>query len=863
MKLLSKFLRVIGVIFIILFSAYSIYLGAYGRDLLKEKGDEFFMFISTLESEFYDWRLQAHLPFNDKCYYETPEELINADLSALKVNTAHCTQDKFDVIIEKFRNIHTTEYFKYIAQEKAEEIYGYDKIFDEIEGDKLRAENKERDKRIFEEQFKLLREKQSLFVNELIRLKHENPNLFTGDLKEALTNPKKRFLSDKVVLIEVDDESLEAINSWPIPRENWTTLVNNLNSYGTKVIAFDVLFPEESQSCGEISADDLLAGSISEFQSTDNQHVILSYSVQEDEGATDDYFSEIPDEMYVNIIMSKQDDDRVTLREKKISKHNWPIQKLLNAEPHLAYLNSKEDSDGVFRHYSLVSNVDTLFFPSLGMQAYVSATGSEAELEIKNTGESFFTFGNQKLHINFSGETKIRWVGFKGNFQTMSLYKVIGADKDDAKMREFFKDKIVYIGSTALGAHDFRNTPVDTKLPGVYAHMNMTEMLLQEYFYQPIFESFKLSIIFLVASMVILMITMLFGRAILDIIVLGIILSVLYIVDYYYYLPEGYSLYLFFVFFSCISSYSFITFINFNQASNEKKQIKGAFSRYVAPSIVDDMLSNPEKLKVGGEKKDITCLFSDVRDFTSISEKLSPAELASALNRYMGEMTDIVFETNGTLDKYIGDAIVAFWGAPLDIGDHVNQAMDASVKMMEALPAINEEFAEKGLPEFKIGLGLNSGECSVGNMGSDQIFAYTALGDNMNLGARLESLCKHYGAQILVSEYTYEKMDHEKYTSRLIDKVKVKGKTQPVGVYEVLYSYHAFMIDQESLRVFKQAYQEFLEGKFKDALTKFESLVEKHPEDKASNRLLEACQHWIDNPPKEGEDWSVTTMTTK
>ena len=275
------------------------------------------------------------------------------------------------------------------------------------------------------------------------------------------------------------------------------------------------------------------------------------------------------------------------------------------------------------------------------------------------------------------------------------------------------------------------------------------------------------------------------------------------------------------------------------------------------------MLDNPDKLKVGGEKRDITCMFSDVRDFTSISEQLTATELAMALNRYMGEMTDIVFETNGTLDKYIGDAIVAFWGAPLDIGDHVNQAVDAGVRMLEALPAINKEFEEKNLPEFKIGLGLNSGECSVGNMGSDQIFAYTALGDNMNLGARLESLCKYYGAQILISEYTFKRLDQDRFTTRLIDNVIVKGKTEPVGVYEVLYSYHPFMKDQVSLKKFKEAFDLFLKGNFIEAKTSFDEILTIHPEDKASNRMSETCAHWIENPPKEGEDFRVTTMKTK
>ncbi len=184
----------------------------------------------------------------------------------------------------------------------------------------------------------------------------------------------------------------------------------------------------------------------------------------------------------------------------------------------------------------------------------------------------------------------------------------------------------------------------------------------------------------------------------------------------------------------------------------------------------------------------------------------------------MGKMTDIVFETNGTLDKYIGDAIVAFWGAPLEIGDHVTQAVEAAVKMLEALPSVNKELKEKGLPEFKIGLGLNSGECSVGNMGSDQIFAYTALGDSMNLGARLESLCKHYGAQILISEFTFERMDKKRFRARLIDKVRVKGKTEPVGVYEVLYSYHPLSKNPKALELFEEGYELFLSKDFERAI---------------------------------------------
>ena len=232
------------------------------------------------------------------------------------------------------------------------------------------------------------------------------------------------------------------------------------------------------------------------------------------------------------------------------------------------------------------------------------------------------------------------------------------------------------------------------------------------------------------------------------------------------------------------------------------------------------MLKDPEKLKVGGAKMDITCLFSDVRDFTSISEGLSATELSHSLNMYMGRMTDIVFDTKGTLDKYIGDAIVAFWGAPLEIGNHAQFAVEGAIQMMEALPAINEEFKKLNRPEFKVGIGLNSGECSVGNMGSDRIFSYTALGDNMNLGARLESLCKHYGAQILISEYTLARIDTTKIKYRPIDKVIVKGKTTPVQIYEVLHAYHYLTKDPEAFSFYMTAYSLFMKKQFQEAKQK-------------------------------------------
>lgn len=665
-----------------------------------------------------------------------------------------------------------------------------------------------------------------------------------------------------LVFLALDDESLQKIHSWPIPRENWATLLKNLKSYGAKVIAFDVLFPEPVQSCSEISPDTLLNQAINDFQSVEGNSVILAYTVQ-DKGVSSSFFDEVPEELYANMSENKIHNEDSTFSLKQVEKNTWPIPELLKSEPGLGFLNMEEDADGKFRHYQLVANVDGLFFPSLALKSYMSFTETNPTIEVENNRNGNVPFGKDNLSLNSNGETKIRWINAHKAFKTISLHKPIYAKENDPELTKIFKDKIVFIGSTATGAHDLRNTPIDSKLPGVFAHMNMTHMLLNNFFYNHQEDSINYSYYIYIVSYLILMIVMYFNRPILDVAALFSIIAVVYYLDSKFFLPEGYEIRLSYNFIALVSSYSWLTFLNFQQANSEKKMIKGAFSRYVAPSIVDDMLDHPDKLKVGGERKDITCMFSDVRDFTSISERLTATQLSKSLNRYMGEMTDIVFATNGTLDKYIGDAIVAFWGAPIDIGDHVNQAVDAGVKMLEALPAINAEFKAQDLPEFKIGLGLNSGECNVGNMGSDQIFAYTALGDNMNLGARLESLCKHYGAQILISEYTFDRMDQQRFQTRIIDRVRVKGKTQPVGVYEVLYNYHPFVLNPELLPKFKEAYQKYLDMDFQGAIDLFDEILKIIPEDKASNRLKESSQNWLENPPGEDDDHTITTMTTK
>jgi len=217
----------------------------------------------------------------------------------------------------------------------------------------------------------------------------------------------------------------------------------------------------------------------------------------------------------------------------------------------------------------------------------------------------------------------------------------------------------------------------------------------------------------------------------------------------------------------------------------EKKYIRQTFSKFVSKSVVDELLKDPDKLKLGGEKKILTVLFSDIRGFTTISERLTPEALVEHLNEYLQAMTDIVFKYLGTLDKYVGDEIMAFWGAPIPQEDHAVLAARASVEMMRVLGELNRKWVAEGKPELHIGIGLNTGDMVVGNMGSSSRMDYTLMGDNVNLGARLEGTNKVYGTNIIISEATYEYVkDH--IVARELDLIRVKGKELPVKIYELI-----------------------------------------------------------------------------
>jgi len=307
--------------------------------------------------------------------------------------------------------------------------------------------------------------------------------------------------------------------------------------------------------------------------------------------------------------------------------------------------------------------------------------------------------------------------------------------------------------------------------------------------------------------------------------------------------------------------YTAVTLYRYIIEEREKRKIRGAFSFYVNPSVVNEMLKNPEKLKLGGDKKELSVLFSDIRGFTTLAEEMEPETLVNLLNEYLTDMTNVVFEFDGLLDKYIGDAVMAVFGAPLEQTDHPMKACRTALKMLERLGKMQQKWEAEGTPRLDIGIGINTGPMVVGNMGSERRFDYTVMGDSVNLASRLEGINKEYGTRVVISEFTYDKVKDD-FFCRELDAVRVKGKVRPVKIFELLALRSEKDPRIDIIEPFAQALRHYREQEWDRAEEKFNEVLSKIPEDVAAQLYLQRIANLREEPPRPGWD-GVFTMKRK
>jgi len=388
--------------------------------------------------------------------------------------------------------------------------------------------------------------------------------------------------------------------------------------------------------------------------------------------------------------------------------------------------------------------------------------------------------------------------------------------------------KIVLVGTSAKGLSDLRPTPMDPEFPGVEIHANLISGIFDQNIKHSPVELWCTSVSslnFYFWDQLNLHIPL---ASILTLIVILFLLNIIY---------------------------------GFVVERRGKRQLSTLFGQYLPPELVTEMSEDPESYIQGAQTRDMSVLFSDIRSFTTISESLSAEELSELMNMYLTPMTKIIHNSRGTIDKYIGDAVMAFWGAPLKDEDHARHAIKGGLAMLERLKGVQEMFSERGWPQINIGVGINSGMMSVGDMGSEFRMAYTVLGDAVNLASRLEGLTKTYGVEIIVGEATKNAVPE--YAYRELDLVRVKGKEQPVGIYEPIALHNEISPDEEQeLDLFNDCLKHYRRQDWNTAESIFQQLIQAHPERLLYKLYLERTIDYRNSPP--GEDWDgVFTHKTK
>lgn len=545
---------------------------------------------------------------------------------------------------------------------------------------------------------------------------------------------------------------------------------------------------------------------------------------------------------------------------------------------------SRIEVDGFLRRYPLFyrsgSRLGTSFIPSLALQTYLAGSGNRAEVKVtrrdrKKTVTSFLIKDSSSekiiadIPVDEQGQIPINYQGPRGTLPYVSARDLFSDDPDvtiytrvdsdgpetfrtrKEKKEDFFKGKYVIVGATASGLSDLHNTPVDVNFPGAEIHLSVLRSILDKDFLRPL-GSQEITVPILVlatgtvsaiafANLEALAVTLLFVA----------ILAVGGIIDFWMFMSAGRMFSAFYIFLNLTTVYLVVNFYKYVFEERARKGIRQAFSKYVSPGVVAELLKSNDNTMLGGAKREVSIFFSDIRGFSEFSETMDPAELSKMLTEYLTPMTEIIFANKGTLDKYIGDGVMAFFGAPVDDSDHAYHACLCALQSLEKLKELNTEFVTRSWPVIDIGIGVNTGIANVGNMGSRVLQNYTAIGDSVNLAARLEGINKDYGTRVIVSEATYMKI-RGRLLTREIDVVKVKGKKQLVRIYEVMSaSFDQNLI--EWITAFEDARRCYENQEFVHAFKKFEAILKGRPDDQVAALYMRRCAKLIANPPSD--DW--------
>ncbi len=706
---------------------------------------------------------------------------------------------------------------------------------------------------------------------------------FVRQFESLLYDARVRFTAPggqdpRIVVVAIDEKSLSAEGQFPWTRDKLADMVTELYGYGVTVIGFDVVFPERDLShdlttLQQLGADDpaflqrlenyapllnrdhLFGGALSQGPS-----VLAYYFITDERQAFE--IGELP-------MPAFDYDEQMAARLflPRAEGYTGNVPELVEGAYTSGFIsNPLISEDGIVRRTPLLHTYEDAAYESLALAmaaTYLNDIALPVFVDAPLMMEGYppleaIEVAGRRIPLDAQGAVLVPYRGGAGSFPYVSATDVIRGTVPDPSMLE---GAIAIVGATAPGLQDLRSTPFGSIYPGVEIHANVLAGILDGNFrWQPAYtrgaEVVVVVLFGLLAALVLPALSAVMATLMLLVSLTAALWLNLYLWDaQMHVLPLASTLIVLF------GIYMLNMIFGYFFESRSRTHMNELFGQYVPPDLVAEMAHDPTHYSMDSEKRDLSVLFTDIRGFTTLSEQLDADELSALLNRFLTPMTKVVHETHGTIDKYMGDAIMAFWGAPVHDARHAHNAVAAGLGMLESLKKLNMEFWKEGAPELSIGVGVNTGTMSVGNMGSRFRRAYTVLGDSVNLGSRLEGLTKAYGVDFIVSAFTVEAAPE--YIYREIDRVRVKGKLLPVIIYEVVGERRA--VGDEELARLKQ-WDQFLKlyraQHWKSASRVLENLREQEPGRKLYALYAERIEAFQVDPPEQ--DWDgVYTHETK
>ncbi|WP_323588133.1 CHASE2 domain-containing protein [Aliarcobacter butzleri] len=694
--------------------------------------------------------------------------------------------------------------------------------------------------------------------------------IFFPNLPDSLDNRLRDYLftirgelphNQNVVIVDIDETSIKSLGQWPWSRDKLAKILENLTLANVGIVGLDIVFAEEDRTSPHKILQDLkiykkdVPNYDLEFANVvENSPVILGY--QFDLVKKDNANAKVPQIPAIFIEKDKPQDKSYLIEAYNTILNIPQIQDKAYSS---GFFNNIPDDTGIIRSVPLIISYDDTIYPSLALEVIrVINDTQKVVVQYDENGISNIVLDDISIPTDRYGRMLINFRGAERSFKYISAIDIYNNSFDKSEI----DGKIVLIGTSAAGLFDLRATPFDSIFPGVEVHANIIDnILMQDFIYKASWLDGANILIIFVLSIIVVMLTTYTTFWANPIIFISFSTSYLFLV-YNLLFDYGIVLNILFPIVTVLIASIMTTLFDYFYNIKKEEAIKAKFASKVSKNVMDDILKNIDKNEFSAKSKEVTIFFSDIRGFTNISEKLDAKDLISFLNRYMQPMSEIIIKYQGTIDKFIGDAIMAYWNAPIDIKNHCDLALKASLEQLEVLEKLNVELQKENLPKIDIGIGLNTGTVIVGEMGSSLRSDYTVIGDTINLGSRVESLCKYYDSKLNISNFTKDKLQ-EKYIFRFLDLVKVKGKNEPVEIWQVLGKGEAKESLKEELDLYHKAIEFYKNSDFINALEIFESL--ENNENKTNKNIykiyITRCKEFIKTPPKNFD--GVYEHTTK